>query len=105
MWIYENATCKHADTTQCPVNEPYRPLLPTDPQVTCEWGDGTTEPNELGFHFHNATQFNFTGNDTLIHVAFPHDYPAHNEYNVSCTMWNRVSSMNFSKSVSCLSGC
>lgn len=64
---------------------------PTDPFMSCEWGDGESIKGE---------PFNMTypTNDSIYRI--PYDYPVHDEYTYTCTMSNHVSNMTITQDVS-----
>ena len=64
---------------------------PTQPQVTCSWGDGTRNSPDREY-------FNNTGLGSS--YQFLHFYARHNHYTYQCNMSNHVSEMNFTKDVS-----
>ena len=70
-------------------------VLPTDPWVKCDWGDGTVMPDM-------AFALTSTGFDSRKRHPFPqgHTYQSHGIYPVTCHLYNRVSAKNVTFNVS-----
>lgn len=101
-WKYPPSVNEHFTATTGDNVE--RPLLPTDPYLTCEWGDAKIEPEGKLVQFagsepEDRLNINFTDtvHNRFLHVA--HEYEKHNEYDINCTMWNHVSRKSLSQSV------
>ena len=75
-----------------------RPLLPTDPYMTCSWGDNlNNKPNGEPLNF---THYHREENGAHKIYRVPYQYGSQGEYNITCTMWNKVSTMTLDKNVS-----
>eukprot|EP00094_Tigriopus_californicus_P011733 TCALIF_11336-PA protein Name:"Similar to lov-1 Location of vulva defective 1 (Caenorhabditis elegans)" AED:0.02 eAED:0.02 QI:96/0.94/0.83/1/0.71/0.80/36/119/3138 len=75
------------------------PLLPTDPNLICTWGDGTgASPNDEPIDF-NVVRLADPGDPSNRTYVFQHDYDDHGEYNISCLMYNKVSNQTLQKSM------
>ena len=73
--------------------------LPTEPYVSCDWGDGSSTTDEL---FVMGEDNNMAENkDTERIYNLEHKYKKQGEYTIECSMQNKVSNQSLTHSVSC----
>ena len=72
--------------------------LPTEPYVTCNWGDGTLTTDELFIMSEDNNVAKNKVNDRVYNLE--HDYKTQGEYSIECSMNNKVSEQSVSHQVS-----
>ena len=71
--------------------------LPTEPYVTCNWGDGTSILDELFVMSENTNVATIKEVDRVFNLE--HDYKTQGEYTIECSMNNKVSEQSVSHQV------
>ena len=73
--------------------------LPTEPYITCNWDDGSPLLDEL---FEMTSENNMANDNDSYVYNVEHAYETHGEYQIECSMKNKVSEQSLSHQVSFL---